>query len=565
MLLVLLAIGASSPVKAVKTTPTNTAETITEGSSSLFVVSVPVGASVESLISACHPGPDSTIPSCSVVAQWLDDGFVIVRLLDLLPVDATAPDAAAMLTKKVAELFPQYDAANSSSSTTTIGVVERLDRVSRGNAVFSVRRRPHVRDGPDALQIWRRQVLEHPTARVLTIRGQVVLLAIPVDPVFGLDSSSSSNNNNNGSNDKEGDNNVKHDNITSTAAAVLSAGLPPLTHIEPLSKTGHYPPSTASRDVLRATLNRMRARRRNNNGSGNTNATAAAIAAPDPVIKRMVDSMTAESMEESVKALSGEGQDWSTRNSYSTGYRQAAAWLLARYTKLGFKAVYEEFDKSIGPNVIATLVSEANPTKWVVFGAHLDCRARDRNSPTDKAPGANDDASGVAVQLEFAKAISSFGAEFEYSVMIASFGGEEQGLLGSAALAQRLKRDGSEVVAMFATDMVAYRPSTRSLQTGVSITSVEPLLNDLYTETAKDYTPELEVCTSTSCCTDQRSFYDQGFPAMSLFEFCGPMDDPEYHSVTDVVGRTGYDIKGQLLTTAKAVGATAFEILKLAE
>jgi len=52
---------------------------------------------------------------------------------------------------------------------------------------------------------------------------------------------------------------------------------------------------------------------------------------------------------------------------------------------------------------------------------------------------------------------------------------------------------------------------------------------------------------------------------MSLFEFCGAMDDPAYHSVGDIVGRDGYDIQGQLLTTAKAVAATAFEILRPSE
>ena len=107
---------------------------------------------------------------------------------------------------------------------------------------------------------------------------------------------------------------------------------------------------------------------------------------------------------------------------------------LCRYSKLGFAVSLEEFDEAYGPNIVAVKISEANPTKFVVFGAHFDCRATERSSGTQKAPGANDDGSGVAIQLEFAKAISVLGQDFEYSVMIASFGGEEQGLFGSAAL-----------------------------------------------------------------------------------------------------------------------------------
>lgn len=77
-----------------------------------------------------------------------------------------------------------------------------------------------------------------------------------------------------------------------------------------------------------------------------------------------------------------------------------------------------------------------------------------------------------------------------------------------------MKERNEEVLAMFAIDMVAYRPETRNFQVGLSPTSVDPLLNDLFTEVAKDYTPDLQVCISTSCCTDQRSFYAEGFSAV---------------------------------------------------
>jgi len=48
---------------------------------------------------------------------------------------------------------------------------------------------------------------------------------------------------------------------------------------------------------------------------------------------------------------------------------------------------------------------------------------------------------------------------------------------------------------------------------------------------------------------------------MSLFEACGAMDDPEYHTPTDVVGRVGFDIEGSLMSISKATAATAMEIL----
>jgi len=172
--------------------------------------------------------------------------------------------------------------------------------------------------------------------------------------------------------------------------------------------------------------------------------------------------------------------------------------------RYGFNVTSEETEPGFGPNVIATLPSDTNPNTFVVVGAHFDSRGRDRASTTEVAPGANDDGSGVAMQLELAKAIHSWDQEFEYGLIIASFVGEEQGLIGSGVLATKMKAEGKEVLAMFAADMIAYHKPGNNLQVGLATQSVSPILNDLFTDVAKDYTPEMEVCTTTGtrfvCC-----------------------------------------------------------------
>ena len=50
------------------------------------------------------------------------------------------------------------------------------------------------------------------------------------------------------------------------------------------------------------------------------------------------------------------------------------------------------------------------------------------------APGANDDASGVAVSLECARALSKL--KFPGTIVFAAVAGEEQGLVGSGASGQ---------------------------------------------------------------------------------------------------------------------------------
>lgn len=96
----------------------------------------------------------------------------------------------------------------------------------------------------------------------------------------------------------------------------------------------------------------------------------------------------------------------------------------------------------------------------VVMGAHYDsciCSV----SPvavydsTSDAPGADDDGSGTAAVLELARVVTrAYPRGLESTIVFALYAGEEQGLLGSEHLAQRLKREGKSVVAGMTNDIV---------------------------------------------------------------------------------------------------------------
>ena len=68
------------------------------------------------------------------------------------------------------------------------------------------------------------------------------------------------------------------------------------------------------------------------------------------------------------------------------------------------------------------------------------------------APGANDDASGVAVSLACARALSKL--KFPGTIVFATVAGEEQGLVGSGHLAQLAKTEGWDIEAVLNNDIV---------------------------------------------------------------------------------------------------------------
>jgi hypothetical protein len=103
-------------------------------------------------------------------------------------------------------------------------------------------------------------------------------------------------------------------------------------------------------------------------------------------------------------------------------------------------------------NVIATLQGTASPERFYVVTGHLDSRCTDILDSTSDAPGADDDASGVAVVLELARIFAT--RQFPGTLVLAAVDGEEEGLYGSTFMAQQMATAGNDVQGMFSNDIV---------------------------------------------------------------------------------------------------------------
>jgi hypothetical protein len=103
-------------------------------------------------------------------------------------------------------------------------------------------------------------------------------------------------------------------------------------------------------------------------------------------------------------------------------------------------------------NVIATLQGTASPERFYVVTGHLDSRVTDVLDFTSDAPGADDDASGVAVVLELARIFATH--QFPGTLVFATVAGEEEGLYGSTFMANQMAAAGNDVQGMFSNDIV---------------------------------------------------------------------------------------------------------------
>jgi len=103
-------------------------------------------------------------------------------------------------------------------------------------------------------------------------------------------------------------------------------------------------------------------------------------------------------------------------------------------------------------NVVATLRGSLTPDRIYVISGHLDSRRTIVTDSVGDAPGADDDASGVAVIMEAARVMATHAPES--TIVFTAVDGEEQGLFGSDNQAKLFKAAGADIQGMFSNDIV---------------------------------------------------------------------------------------------------------------
>jgi hypothetical protein len=103
-------------------------------------------------------------------------------------------------------------------------------------------------------------------------------------------------------------------------------------------------------------------------------------------------------------------------------------------------------------SVIAIQKGTTDPERYVLMSGDIDSRVSDVMNYVDDAPGANDNASGVAGTLEAARILSKY--QFNGSIVYAALAGEEQGLFGGRILAEYAQSKNWKLKAVLNNDMI---------------------------------------------------------------------------------------------------------------
>jgi hypothetical protein len=196
-----------------------------------------------------------------------------------------------------------------------------------------------------------------------------------------------------------------------------------------------------------------------------------AFSQTDQKIYDIVDAVSADRIKKDLKTL----VDFGTRNTFSdTTSTTRGIGAARRWIKSEFESISKECNNCINVfyqkdlvtkkgnnrvphdawivNVVAIQKGTKYPNRYIIMSGDIDSRSSNTMDFTIDAPGANDNASGMAGTIEAARVLSKY--KFENSIIYVGLSGEEQGLFGGAGLAKYAKEKGWDIIGILNNDMI---------------------------------------------------------------------------------------------------------------
>lgn len=211
---------------------------------------------------------------------------------------------------------------------------------------------------------------------------------------------------------------------------------------------------------------------------GTLGAQAAVSPAPqapptvDARIQEIIRSVSAERIERDIRTLVGFGTRHTLSDTLSDtrGIGAARRWIKREFETIseacggclevaylsevfpaGARRLHPDTETNI-VNVIAIQRGTSDPNRMVIMSGDIDSRISNGMNATDSAPGANDNASGLAGTLEVARVLGRM--QFAGTIVYAALSGEEQGLYGGGTVGRYAQEHGWTIIGVLNNDMI---------------------------------------------------------------------------------------------------------------
>ncbi len=210
-------------------------------------------------------------------------------------------------------------------------------------------------------------------------------------------------------------------------------------------------------------------------------------------------------------------------------------------------------------SVILTIKGTDNASEVVVLGGHLDSINSAGTTETTRAPGADDDASGIASMTEVLRAMVANGYKPRRTIKMMAYAAEEVGLRGSQEIAANHAANNVNVVGVMQLDMTNYKGAANDIYLFTDYTDLAQ--TNFVSSLITTYLPTLKI-GSDKCgyaCSDHASWTSKGYFATMPFESSMSTSNPKIHTINDTYANSGSQAL-HALKFAKMAAAFAIEL-----
>ena len=263
----------------------------------------------------------------------------------------------------------------------------------------------------------------------------------------------------------------------------------------------------------------------------------------DAIVNSAIAKVNADNIKTHIQAL----ENYGTRHHTTAKAKTAVQDLKAKWQNLitasGRNDVSVRIVDHVGttmPSLVLTINGTTAPNEFVIVGAHMDSITNNTNN----APGADDDASGIATISEMIRVLLNINYKPSKTVEFMAYAAEEIGLVGSSEIAQDYAMNNKDVISFVQFDMTNYKGSSKD----VYLTTDSYNSNDLnlflielmehYNKTgAHAFTYGNTICNYG--CSDHFSWADNGYDAAFPFEASFSQYNPNIHTTSDKLSNMG--------------------------
>lgn len=228
----------------------------------------------------------------------------------------------------------------------------------------------------------------------------------------------------------------------------------------------------------------------------------------------------------------------------TTAGSNASDWLKTRWQQISAgrsDITVVQFSHAGWPqkSVILTIKGTDNAAEVVVLGGHLDSINGQGTSESTRAPGADDDASGIASLSEALRVIVAGGYKPRRTIKLMGYAAEEVGLRGSQEIAKSFKAADVKVVGVMQLDMTNYKGSDKDIYLYTDYTDNGQ--NQFVAGLLAAYLPAVKIGYDKCgyACSDHASWSAQGYFASMPFESSFNQDNPFIHTANDTYANSG--------------------------